>query len=38
MAHQVKDPTLSLLWCGFNLWPGTVMLCTRPTKMTKKNS
>ena len=22
MASQVKDLALSLLWCGFDLWPG----------------
>ena len=22
MAQQVKDPALSLLWCGFDPWPG----------------
>ena len=22
VAHQVKDPALSLLWCGFDPWPG----------------
>ena len=46
MAQQVKDPTLSLLWlgsqlwCGFDPWPGNIliihMLRTWPKSKKKK--
>ena len=45
VAQHVKDPALSqqwlesLLWCGFDPWPGNVCMLqvqTKPNKQTKK--
>ena len=34
---MVKDPVLSLLWCGFSPWPGSfLMLQVQPNKYINK--
>ena len=33
VAQQVKDLALSLLWCGFNPWPGNSAGCGVAKKM-----
>lgn len=36
MAQRVKEPVLSLLWCGFNPWPRNFrVLPARPTNQTE---
>ena len=37
MAHQVKDPVLSLLWLGFDPWPGNSHMLQAWQKKKKTN-
>ena len=39
MAQEGKDPALSQLWCGFDIWPGNFrILWMRPENKIKLKS